>query len=152
MHPISFDNTQGCLAFAIRRPTLITHKPSSNPKFRLRIYKCPHGFPLIQTLLEHPVEVPLWCLWLKPSHTKMVFMVFTMAPLRRFERPTYRLGGGCSILLSYKGIFNVLWPPPVTCLLLLHWTIKFSVYHPKGKEPYFKNQATIRKEMLNRDS
>ncbi len=26
-----------------------------------------------------------------------------MAPRRRFERPTYRLGGGCSIQLSYRG-------------------------------------------------
>ena len=31
-----------------------------------------------------------------------------MAPRRRFERPTCRLGGGCSILLSYRGsISNV---------------------------------------------
>ena len=27
-----------------------------------------------------------------------------MARLRRFERPTCRLGGGCSILLSYRRI------------------------------------------------
>ena len=27
-----------------------------------------------------------------------------MAPRRRFERPTCRLGGGCSILLSYRGM------------------------------------------------
>ncbi len=26
-----------------------------------------------------------------------------MAPRRRFERPTCRLGGGCSIQLSYRG-------------------------------------------------
>jgi hypothetical protein len=26
-----------------------------------------------------------------------------MVPRRRFERPTCRLGGGCSILLSYRG-------------------------------------------------
>lgn len=26
-----------------------------------------------------------------------------LAPLRRFERPTYPLGGGCSIQLSYRG-------------------------------------------------
>ena len=26
-----------------------------------------------------------------------------VAPMRRFERPTCRLGGGCSILLSYMG-------------------------------------------------
>ncbi len=31
-----------------------------------------------------------------------------LAPMRRFERPTYRLGGGCSILLSYMGICGML--------------------------------------------
>ena len=29
-----------------------------------------------------------------------------MAFPRRFERPTYRLGGGCSILLSYGNIYS----------------------------------------------
>lgn len=33
-----------------------------------------------------------------------------MAPLRRFERPTCPLGGGCSIQLSYKGTGRIL-PP-----------------------------------------
>jgi hypothetical protein len=27
-----------------------------------------------------------------------------MVPRRRLERPTCRLGGGCSILLSYRGV------------------------------------------------
>ena len=30
-----------------------------------------------------------------------------MVPRRRFERPTCRLGGGCSILLSYRGMFTL---------------------------------------------
>ena len=30
-------------------------------------------------------------------------MLKYMAPLARFERTTFRLGGGCSILLSYRG-------------------------------------------------
>jgi hypothetical protein len=29
-----------------------------------------------------------------------------MVPRRRFERPTCRLGGGCSILLSYRGVLR----------------------------------------------
>ena len=27
-----------------------------------------------------------------------------LVPLARFERTTFRLGGGCSILLSYRGL------------------------------------------------
>src|SRR5690625_7192488 len=33
-----------------------------------------------------------------------VWMERQMAPRRRFERPTCRLGGGCSIQLSYRGV------------------------------------------------
>ncbi len=29
-----------------------------------------------------------------------------MVPRRRFERPTYRLGGNCSIQLSYRGVMK----------------------------------------------
>ena len=37
-----------------------------------------------------------------PEQTFRRFLAFP----RRFERPTYRLGGGCSILLSYGNICN----------------------------------------------
>ena len=33
--------------------------------------------------------------------------------MRRFERPTCRLGGGCSILLSYMGLFTFSNAPPI---------------------------------------
>ena len=38
-----------------------------------------------------------------PEHVTPAFL----APMRRFERPTCRLGGGCSILLSYVGIWEM---------------------------------------------
>lgn len=31
-------------------------------------------------------------------------ITFELAPLARVELATYRLGGGCSILLSYRGV------------------------------------------------
>ena len=34
-----------------------------------------------------------------------------MAPRRRFERPTFPLGGGCSIQLSYRGLGD----PSIEC-------------------------------------
>ena len=42
-----------------------------------------------------------------PEHVTPAFL----APMRRFERPTCRLGGGCSILLSYVGICGIFYPP-----------------------------------------
>ena len=35
------------------------------------------------------------------------FPTSLLAPMRRFERPTYCLGGSCSILLSYMGILVI---------------------------------------------
>ena len=44
------------------------------------------------------------------------FPTSLLAPMRRFERPTYCLGGSCSILLSYMGIL-------VTTSLITHYHI-----------------------------
>ena len=49
--------------------------------------------------------------------------------MRRFERPTLRLGGECSILLSYMGIWNFAKgilpqnPASVNCFLF-HFALK----------------------------